>query len=158
MKKFVFITILFLFTMPAHATTPLNYDLAKRAVTLSASVDAYGAYCEKPSKLGDEYIQRFEDVKLPKEKLKELKGLQKDNFDTTLAYLKLEKKTCKDVNLLLKRLEIMRSLKDVSYELNGVDPKTVKDNIPPLELLMPDEMPDISLDEPPQPLPEVLDE
>jgi hypothetical protein len=122
----------------ALAATPLNYDLAKKAIELSGTVDAYGTYCEKPTTFADDFMKRFKDTKLNQVKVKELESIQKKNYDTSLSGLKKEKKDCKDINLLLKRLEIMRALKDVSYELNGIDPSTVKDNIPSLEVLAPD--------------------
>lgn len=137
-NHFVLLTFIFLaISAVAHASTPLDYDLAKKAVGLAGQVDAYGVYCEKPTSFGDDFIKRFKDSKLEKARIQELSAIIGEAKKTTLTNLKSDKKSCKDLEFMMKQYDLMRSLKLSVYELNGVDPATVKDDIPALELLLP---------------------
>lgn len=118
-----------------------GYSLKKKAIVLSARADSYAAFCEKESAMSDGYLARFrEDKDVSEEQVTELASLLQTEKTQTMALLKSEGRGCKDLEFMLKKLEIMRELKDVSYLLNGVAEEDIpKDNIPNLDdLMLPD--------------------
>lgn len=112
-------------------------ERAERAISLAAQADAMAAHCGKPSTLAADYLKTFESQKVEAAMMAGLKTLRTKTTAETKEKIEADKADCKNVDFLLKRLEVMRALKNVAYELNGVDPATVKDNIPPVELLDP---------------------
>ncbi len=116
---------------------PDEFTLMKQAVEYSTKADVYNAHCKKPSNLADNFIKKFEEKRgLKGDKKLILLGIQDRYKEETQN--KIKGVGCKDLEFMMKRLEIMRHLKDVSYILNGVDPSTLpKDNIPEIEGLLP---------------------
>ena len=147
-KHIYFIAILLMpFNAMAEEKPKLDeFTLMKQAVEYSTKADVYNAHCKKESSLADSFIEKFEEKRGLKGKKKAtILGLQKKYKEETQAIVKGV--DCKDIEFMLKRLEIMRHLKDVSYILNGVDPSTIpEDNIPDLEGLLPPKsnIPDIT--------------
>ena len=89
--------------------------------------------------MASDFIDKFEKrgALTPQQK-QELIALQATQSKTELSSLQAEEVVCKDLQFMLKRLEVMRKLKDVSYLLNGVDPSTIPEKtIPNLEDLLP---------------------
>lgn len=130
----------FIFPVNAHEQTDADeYELMKQAVQYSAEADAQSAYCDKESTMADDFIEKFEQKRnLTPAHKKELYILKDKNFNAVKDELTKEKTDCKDLKFMVKRLELMKKLKDVSYILNGVDPSTLPEtNIPNLEELMP---------------------
>jgi len=147
-KHIYFIAIL-LMPLNAMAEEKPKIDefmLMKQAVEYSTKADVYNAHCKKESSLADSFIEKFEEKRGIKGSKKSiLMVLQAKQRKETLD--KVKGVDCKDLEFMMKRLEIMRHLKDVSYILNGVDPSTIpEDNIPDLEGLLPakSDIPDIT--------------
>ncbi len=140
-----------LFPLSVMAEDKLEIDeftLMKQAVEYSTKADVYNAHCDKPSSLTDDFIKKFEEKRGLNPKSKSiLLDMQSEYKKETRD--KIKGADCRDIEFMLKRLEIMRHLKDISYLLNGADPSTIpKDNIPNLEGLLPPKnvIPDISQD------------
>ena len=147
-KHIYFIAILLMpFDAMAEEKPELDeFTLMKQAVEYSTKADVYNAHCKKESSLADSFIEKFEEKRGIKGSKKSiLMALQAKQRKETLD--KVKGVDCKDLDFMMKRLEIMRHLKDVSYILNGVDPSTIpEDNIPDLEGLLPpkSDIPDIT--------------
>jgi len=147
-KHIYFIAILLMpFNAMAEEKPKLDeFTLMKQAVEYSTKADVYNAHCKKESSLADSFIEKFEEKRGIKGSKKSiLIALQDKQRKETLD--KVKGVDCKDLEFMMKRLEIMRHLKDVSYILNGVDPSTIpEDNIPDLEGLLPpkSDIPDIT--------------
>lgn len=140
-KLYLTVTILSLsFVGSAYAEKSLDdFSLMREAVEYSAKADAYNEYCEQSSSMASDFIDKFEKrgALTPQQK-QELIALQATQSKTELSSLQAEEVVCKDLQFMLKRLEVMRKLKDVSYLLNGVDPSTIPEKtIPNLEDLLP---------------------
>lgn len=116
-----------------------GFELKKLAVMYAAQADSYGAHCQKESDMAQGFIVRFREEKvLTKAEDDVLVGVSSDNKSETSGILNAARADCKDIEFMLKRLEIMRKLKDVSYLLNGVAPEDIpQDNIPALNDFMP---------------------
>ena len=130
----------FVFPLNVRAQTDADeYELMKQAVQYSAEADAYSVYCEKESTLADDFIEKFEEKRnLTPVHKKELHALRDENFNVVREELTEAETDCKDLKFMVKRLELMKKLKDVSYILNGVDPSTLPEpDMPNLEELMP---------------------
>lgn len=130
----------FIFPVNAHAQTDADeYTLMKQAVQYSAQADAHSIYCEKESTLADDFIEKFEEKRnLTPAHKKELDALREKTFNTATEELAAAETDCKDLKFMVKRLELMKKLKNVSYILNGVDPSTLPEpDMPNLEELMP---------------------
>ncbi len=138
MIKNVFLILpLLCFPLIAHAQEAQNdSELMRKAVTYAAQSDAYNLYCENETALAQKFIDKLvESKRASEEQEKNLVSLMDKNKSETYQNLKNE---CKNVEFMLKRLEIMRALKNVSYLLNGVAPEDIpEDNIPNIEDLMP---------------------
>ena len=138
--SFIFCFSILLFPSLLRAQEVLDdFALKKKAVVYAAQADAYGAHCQKESDLAQGFIVRFREEKaLTKAQDDDLSKVSLDNKNETISNLNKMGADCKDIEFMLKRLEIMRMLKDVSYLLNGVAPEDIpKDNIPALDELMP---------------------
>jgi len=109
------------------------------AVHYAAQADAYATYCEKETTLSDGFIEKFKEKRgLSDQQLKGLNTLKTVRKTETFDALQELEKDCKDTEFMLARLELMKSLKDVSYQLNGVDPETLPEpDLPSLEELLP---------------------
>ena len=130
----------FIFPVNAHAQTDADeYTLMKQAVQYSAEADAQSAYCDKESTMADDFIKKFEEKRnLTPAHKKELHALRDKDFNAATEELTKAKTDCKDLKFMVKRLELMKKLKNVSYILNGVDPSTLPEpDMPNLEELMP---------------------
>lgn len=128
------------FAARAAESKPLDYTLAKDAISLSSQTDAYNMHCKKETKLAKNFIKKFTEKGLAKDKVEELETIHKKAYGLTEEKLKKENPDCKNVDFLLAQLEVMRALKETSYRLNGIDPATVPnqlDSIPDIDLLLP---------------------
>lgn len=138
MKKIIFITFLFLSLAQQARAEKQGVDdlsLMKQVIEYAATADVYGAFCDKPSSLADGFMGKFN--RSVKEK-NDLLALKLKYGQETKAKLEKDGLTCKNLDFMMQRYEIMRKLKDASYLLNGVDPSTLpQQNIPDLEGLMP---------------------
>ncbi len=116
-----------------------DYALMERAVVHAARVDAYNAYCESESTLSEDFIVKFREARgISEVQVQALVALKESTYGAEEALLAEEGKGCKDVAFMLKRLEVMRELKDISYLLNGIDPETIPGpEIPDMEALLP---------------------
>ncbi len=116
-----------------------DFELMAKAVIYATQADAYNQYCEKESEMALHFLEKFKTVKSTSEKeYNALETLYKNNKDETNRILNEKKTECKDVEFMIKRLTIMRQLKNISYMLNGVDPSTLpSDMMPELEGLLP---------------------
>ncbi len=141
MKLFFIPVLLFVLSAaPVFAEEVTSgFALKEKAVAYAAQVDAYGLYCEKEATLADHFLTRFREGKvLTVAQDKRLVAVRDKNKNDTSLKLKADAKECDDLEFMLKKLEIMRGLKDVSYLLNGVAQEDIpKDNIPALEALLP---------------------
>ena len=118
---------------------PDRYTQMKQAVEYATKGDAYNAYCDKPSSMASDYLDRFfkEEGLTPQQKEALADVMEKEVRDF-LAWLQKDQPSCEDLEFMMGRIEIMRKLRDVSYLLNGVDPATLPpDNIPELKDLLP---------------------
>ncbi len=111
----------------------------KQAVEHSAAVDAHHRHCEKESILALEFIQKFQNNrKITKQETKILTDIGGLSFQGTSQALDEAGKSCKEIDVIMQKYETMRKLKDVSYMLNGIDPKTLPEpKIPNLKDLLP---------------------
>ena len=100
--------------------------LMEQAVRYSSQADAYNVYCAKESDLAGGFIQQlYENRDLSDEQWQNLLALKGKIFDITSASLKEKAQDCKALEFVMPRLDVMQKLKDVSYLLNGIDPKTL---------------------------------
>ncbi len=116
-----------------------SFELMKQAIKFATKADAYNAYCsDKPSSMASDYLDRFYlDDSVTIAQKDELAGVMEQEAKGFLEQLQKNKPSCKDLEFMVMRLEIMRKLKDVSYLLNGVDPATLPpDDIPELKDLL----------------------
>lgn len=140
MKTVFLILPLLCFPLIAYAQEAENdSELMSKAVTYAAQSDAYNLYCENETALAQKFIDKLVVAKrASEEQEKTLIYLMDKNKSETYQNLKNEGGECKNVEFMLKRLEIMRALKNISYLLNGVAPEDIpEDNIPNIEDLMP---------------------
>ena len=142
MKNFVLCLCLLVMSMPANAAAQAkadDFELMKQAVEYSAQADVYNAHCKQESSLAKDFIDKFEEKRaLSSQQKNELIALQAQHRLETENQIKETGEGCKGLEFMMRRLEVMRKLKDVSYLLNGVDPSTLpQDNIPDLEHLLP---------------------
>lgn len=141
----VILSVFFLsFTVGANAQEEekLSFELMARAVIYAAQADEYNAYCDKESALAQSFLKTFESYSLPEQEMADLKELHSVNQSDTNRKLKEAGKPCNDVEFMLTRLRVMKELKNVSYELNGIDPATLpSDTIPELEGFLPKRAP-----------------
>lgn len=141
MIKNIFIVVFCLVSSAVYADAddPSDFELMARAVIFATQADAYNAHCGKESALAADFLDIFNEKEgVSEEERTALNTLHQTNKDDTIRNLEAEQKSCKDVQFMLKRLTIMRELKDASYRLNGVDPETLpQDFIPELEGLLP---------------------
>ncbi len=116
-----------------------RFELMARAVIYAAQADSYNGFCGKDSAMAEEFLSKFRVMKnISETQYQALEGLHVKNKSDTDRTLNEGGKVCKDVDFMLTRLQIMRELKDVSYQLNGVDPSTLPpDTMPDLEGLLP---------------------
>lgn len=114
-------------------------NLKTQAVTLAARTDAHNMYCDKKSTLTTDFINKFiETEQINTEETTRLRALHQLEYNKTITHLKQDAKPCEDLEFMLKRLQIMRKLKDISYQLNGVKKQDIPpDNIPDIDGLLP---------------------
>ncbi len=115
-------------------------ELMIEAVVYGAQADAFGVHCGDEATFADRFIQKFSERKDATEKvIAYLIELQLDNFTKMSKVLESSEKDCKDLEVMMRRLEVMQKLKEVSYLLNGVDPKDIPKNdlLPELEGMLP---------------------
>lgn len=138
MKRILLLSLL-VPTLAFAADQPNDYDLMKKAVAYSAKADAYNVYCDKDSNLALRFIDKFvEKRNISEEHQAELHAINDSELKAIKDELQEEKPTCKNLDFMMKRFQVMRELKDVSYLLNGIDPKTAEDpDIPNIEDLLP---------------------
>ncbi len=138
--------ILMVLVTPAFAQEG-KPDLMEQAVEYGAKADAYNAHCDKESHLADSFIEKFIEKRgISSDKAQNLRDLRDKEAKATRFALAKDAKTCKDLEFMMVRLDVMRKLKDISYLLNGVDPATLpEDQFPNIEELLPPTM-----DAPPQ--------
>ncbi len=134
--------LLILMFMPvaAYANADVSdFELMRQAVMHSAKADAYSQHCEKESALAQSFIAKFKEKRdLSKEQEDELITLERTHSKQALMDARSIEGGCKNLDFMMKRFQVMRDLKDVSYLLNGIDPKTVADpTVPDLEALLP---------------------
>ena len=141
MRYWIVILFCLSFVFPAYAEEKLSEaELMKRAVVYSSKSDAYSVFCEKDGVMAQTFITKFlETNKITSEQAEGFKVLARKNFSETMTELQEGGKACATVDVMIKRFEVMRELKNVSYLLNGVDPSTLPQdpNIPSIEQLMP---------------------
>ena len=118
-----------------------SFTLMKRAVEYATKADAYNAYCSDPSSMASDYLDHFytEEGVTTRQK-EELAGVMEKEAQDFLAWLKKDEPVCTDLEFMMRHLEVMRKLRDVSYRLNGVDPATLPQDdidIPNLDDLLP---------------------
>lgn len=113
--------------------------LMESAVRHSSQADAYNIYCDKESDLAGGFIEQlYENRDLSNEQWKSLLAIKAEILDLTSASLKEKGQDCKALEFMMPRLEVMQKLKDVSYLLNGINPKTLPaPNAPNIEDLLP---------------------
>ena len=123
---------LLLFLIPTPALAQNNgmptddFTLMTQAVQYASQADAQNTYCKKESRLSIDFIEKFRDkLNLSKKHQQTLYNLQQKITDETTEILNRTMPDCRDINFTMERFNIMQKLKDVSYRLNGVDPKTV---------------------------------
>ncbi len=116
-----------------------SFELMAKAVIYATQADAYNQHCEKESTMALHFLEKFKSAKQVSEKeYNALETLHNNNKDETNRILIENETECKDVEFMIKRLTVMRQLKDISYMLNGVDPSTLpSDTMPELEGLLP---------------------
>lgn len=116
-----------------------RFEIMKQTVNYATKADSYNAYCNEPSSMASDYLDRFyNDEVLSMSQKNELVGVMEEQVQNFLKWLKEKEPNCNDVAFMMGRLEVMRKLKDVSYIINGVDPASLPpDNIPELEKLLP---------------------
>ncbi len=139
----IFLSIGVMVSSPAFSEVPSKSDaeLMVGTVVYGAQADAFSVHCEQDATFAQRFIVKFsarEDA--TDDVVQYLQQIQRDNFGKMLGALKESEKPCKDIEVMLKRLDVMQKLKEVSYLLNGVDPKDIpKSNvIPELKELMPE--------------------
>ncbi len=114
----------------------------KQAVSLAAKADAYNRNCDKDSTLAEQFLKQFSKNEfVTEEQNKALFTLGADTFEALFISLQEKPGSCKDLDVMMTRLQVMKELRKVSYVLNGVDEKDVPaSNMPELEKLMPQEL------------------
>ncbi len=129
----------FSFSVPLMAAENLSFELMARAVINATQADVYNQFCEKESAIADQFLEKFKAMEtVPEKEYNALVTLRDKNITDTNRKIKESGRSCKDVEIMISRLQIMRELKDVSYLLNGVDPATLPpDPMPDLETLLP---------------------
>lgn len=130
---------MFIPSMALASASADDFDLMKQAIMHSAKADAYSKHCEKESALAQGFLIKFKEKRdLSLEQSEELARINEEYSKSALAEITAIESGCKNLDFMMKRFQVMRDLKDVSYRLNGVDPKTVADpDIPDLEALLP---------------------
>lgn len=113
--------------------------LMMQAVFYGAQADAYNHYCGSDSALSDSFIKKFKEKRNTSPAHHDIfTHIKDEEYDATLQKLKSAAMDCKKVDFMLARLHVMKSLKDVSYWLNGIDPSTLPEpEMPALEALLP---------------------
>ncbi len=142
MKKICTLLCVFALFLPIAAKAKPNadeFELMKQAIEHSAQADVYNAHCDKNSTLADDFIQKFENKRgITDTQKSRLTAIKQQNVAMAQKVIEGASEGCKSLDFMMKRIDVMRKLKDVSYLLNGVDPATLPpDNIPNLEDLLP---------------------
>lgn len=119
---------------------PPDPDLARKAIGMAVQADAYNMYCGKDTQLTQDFLDRFEKQGMDSELLGKLTEYGAGALKESVKTLVDGKIECKNVDLLMARIKLMRDLRVVSYQLNGVDPKDIPkenvDDLPELKELM----------------------
>lgn len=141
MKRILFSLIFSVFLIGgsfsfAEEKVKSDAELMIEAVVYGAQADAFSAHCGDEPTFAGRFIQKFSERKDATEKvIAYLVELQQENFIKMSKVLESSEKGCKDLEVMMRRLEVMQKLKETSYLLNGVDPKDIPKNdlLPELE-------------------------
>ncbi len=145
MKGVFLFAAIFLFVFPVAAQEPVNEEqdeklLMIKSIILSGRADAHNIHCEKETGIANSFINTFQEKRgLTDDLAKQYKALSDKVQEQTLKAIGELDKPCSDLDMMMLQLEVMKDLRNVSYLLNGIDPKSVPMNadMPNLEDLLP---------------------
>ncbi len=150
MKYFVLPLLLACVAFPVMAQEPVTEEqdeklLMIKSVILSSQADAHNEHCEKETDMAGNFIRTFQKKRgLTEDEAKQYHALSDKVHKQAMEHIKDVNKPCSDLDMMMMQLEVMKDLRNVSYLLNGIDPKSVPMNadLPNLEDLLPAPSPD----------------
>ncbi len=114
------------YSAAAQEQQETRYDLFAKAVAVGARVDAYGAHCQKETKLAEDFLKKAEEEKLEKPEDAEsddLATIHDTVYTETVSELKERAVNCKDIGFLMEKLDLMKMLKNTAIVINGGKPE-----------------------------------
>lgn len=109
----------------AQPDPPAEADTLSETVKLAAQVDAYNAFCQKDTAMGEGIIKRFVPEE-NKKQIEKLEDLRDTSFKAAKTRLDEKKMECSSSDYLMEKFSIMQQLKILFAQILGVDPTKQK--------------------------------